>query len=240
MMARASDICAVFDVDETLIWQKSMFGFLRFWLARTTDEAAAERAYAHITLALRDLSRRAPREAVNRAFYQTFAGTSVAGLQAAARDWYAGLDRAGLFIPETRAALDRHRARGHRVALLSGSADFIVAPLAADIGADHICAVTLETDAAGRCTGDIAGIQTIGAGKREALRALLSDHPAKLLVGYGDHDSDAPFLAECDLGFLVSRETSLPAADWARGLFLFPIRGRDHGAAPLSQEYANA
>lgn len=239
-MARASDICAVFDVDETLIWQKSMFGFLRFWLGRTTDEASAARAYEIITVALRDLSRHAPREAVNRAFYRTFAGAPIADLQAAALDWYTGLDQGSLFIPETRKALDRHRDKGHRITLLSGSADFIVAPLAAEIDADHICAVTLETDDAGRCTGEITGIQTIGAGKRDALRALMSHHPARLLVGYGDHDSDAPFLAECDLGFLVSHETSLPAADWARGLFLFPIRSREGSAASASQEFANA
>lgn len=58
-----------------------------------------------------------------------------------------------LQIDENRFRLDLHfSASNEFFTLLSGSADFIVAPLAAEIDADHIYAVTLEIDDAGRCT----------------------------------------------------------------------------------------
>jgi len=62
------------DVDETLIAVKSMFDFLAYYFCGTRGTPGAR----HAANVRRDLSRRtfagAPREAVNRLYYRTWAG----------------------------------------------------------------------------------------------------------------------------------------------------------------------
>lgn len=228
---------AVFDVDETLIAAKSMFAVLHHWWCGQLGPEPGERRYRAAVADLRDMAARDDRAAVNRAFYRLLAGAPVAGLAQAAQDWFDAQD-ATLFIPETLHALHRHKAAGHRVVLVSGSAEPFLRPIAKAVGADAVLGVGLETDDAGRCTGEITGIQTIGAGKAQALAALWGAARPRLVVGYGDHVSDAPLLSACDIGFVV--QPGAPALpDWAADFFAFPVHlpATDAG---YSKDHANA
>jgi len=208
---------AVFDVDETLIRCKSMFSFLEYALVAKRGPAQGGQAYAAILHGLRRARDTLPREAVNRQFYRALAGWDLAELSALAAAWFKDHQK-GLYIPETLARLREHQRLGHKTLLLSGSATFIIAPIAQDLAVDDTLAIALRRMPDGTTDGEIHGIQTIGAGKARALTAYLAQvDPAPDLIGYGDHESDLPFLRLCTRSFLVlPAQSGLP--DWAKGL----------------------
>jgi len=234
---------AVFDVDETLIWEKSMFSFLRFFLRSEHGWQAGDAKYKDICAALHSLSAIAPRETVNRAFYEVLKGQKMSHLQAQAEKWFAQIPAQEWFIPEVLATLRVHQQHGHRIALLSGSADFILKPVCDVLAPDDVLAITLEQSEEGICTGQIAGLQTIGAGKTAALQTILDDvdnDPIVSSFGYGDHESDAPFLAACDVGFVVTHRGSSKRPDWAQDFHpVFVDSSQKPTASPQTESYAN-
>lgn len=210
---------AVFDVDETLIRCKSMFAFLNFCYSEMLGAEAGGAVYIEFTEQLFALAERVPRNDVNRAFYRVFKGWRRATVDRLAQDWFAQELALGLWYDETLAALRRHQQQGDKIVLLSGSADFILAPLASWLKVDHLLAIHIEQTPGGILSGEIAGIQTIGAGKCEALEQLLAGCPANpVLHGYGDHESDLPFLARCDHRTVVlSDPAQRQAPAWSQG-----------------------
>ncbi len=135
-----------------------------------------------------------------------------------AERWWDQIPTDERWIPEAVDALRAHQCAGHVIVLLSGSANFILAPIAEEIGVDCILSISLGILENGICNGEIVGIQTIGEGKREALAQLThrAESNAKL-VGYGDHESDLSFLAYCDEAFvLIPHGETTPG--WAKGL----------------------
>ncbi|MEU6774117.1 HAD family hydrolase [Streptomyces sp. NPDC046759] len=184
------------DVDETLIDCKSMFEFLRFQLVRRYGDAGEER-YRSIH---GDIRQRAasgmPREVVNRLYYRSYAGESAAEMTALGREWFSlAVADPGFFVASTVAELDRHRAAGAEVVLVSGSFPPCLEPIAAHIGARHVLCTTPDV-ADGRYTGEVPE-SVIGEGKRAAVLRLLAEHPGVNPLdcyAYGDHPSDFPML----------------------------------------------
>jgi len=209
---------AVFDVDETLIRCKSMFSFLEFAFTETMGAAEGRRTLSLVLDELREARIKLPREAVNRQFYRALAGWNLCDLEKLAFDWFNGHRKHDLYFPETLARLRWHQSQGHKTVLLSGSARFIIKPIAADLSVDETLAITLNVCSDGTTDGEIDGIQTIGQGKADALIRYLArfDHSPEL-IGFGDHESDLPFLRICDQRFvIVRRGADLP--NWADGL----------------------
>jgi putative phosphoserine phosphatase/1-acylglycerol-3-phosphate O-acyltransferase len=84
-----------------------------------------------------------------------------------------------------------HQARGHAIALLTGSLAFLLMPLKEELGADWLIA----TEAArqnGKFTGEIAGLHPRGINKLLLLRDLSRVHGLDLSqsYAYGDHIQD--------------------------------------------------
>ncbi|MFE7167118.1 HAD family hydrolase [Streptomyces sp. NPDC057616] len=184
------------DVDETLIDCKSMFEFLRFQLVRRYGEEGEER-YRRIA---GDLRRQAgegvPREGINRSYYRSYAGESEEEITMLGREWFslASADP-GFFIASTVAELDRHRAAGAEVVLVSGSFAPCLDPVAERVGARHVLC-TSPLVLGGRYTGDVSE-PVIGEGKRAAVLRLLAEYPGvnpRDCYAYGDHPSDFPML----------------------------------------------
>jgi HAD superfamily hydrolase (TIGR01490 family) len=206
---------AVFDVDETLIRVKSMFGFLTFALEQRKGTDAGRRDAQEIVAGLRQMAQHMPRNAVNRAFYRHFRNWPEAEIRDLAAAWFASVNCDGLYHPEVLARFREHQRLGHETVLLSGSAKLFLAPLALFLGADLLLAIRLEVAEDGLLTGEITGTQTIGEGKRDALNALLTASGAgAVLHGYGDHVSDRPFLELCDHRTVVLSDRRARALDW--------------------------
>ncbi|SDP02709.1 HAD-superfamily subfamily IB hydrolase, TIGR01490 [Actinopolyspora xinjiangensis] len=207
---------AFFDVDETLLNTKSMFDFLRFQLS--------ESDYAHEIGKLRAMAARgADRGDINRAYYRLFAGASWTDLLARGRLWYAEI-RSGRrigppFIAAGVATLHNHRAAGHYTALISGSFQPCLQPLAEHLGADIILGTEPEIDSAGRLTGEVYQ-PVIGPGKRLAAHAAANQHGLALrdCYAYGDHASDLDLLQAVGMPTAIGQDplllTHAHAADW--------------------------
>ncbi|MFG2842881.1 HAD family hydrolase [Kitasatospora sp. NPDC048296] len=187
---RVRPALAFFDVDETVIAEKSPVAFWQYWRDRHPDRVAAD---------LPDLSSEVAatpdREALNRRYYRRYAGVPLAELEAAGRSWYEEYRRGGsAFVLPALAALAEHRAAGRAVVLVSGSMRPLLAALAEELGAALVC-TELLVDADGVLTGEVPR-PMIGQAKAEAAVRLMREHgadPADCFA-YGDHESDLALL----------------------------------------------
>ena len=188
---------AFFDLDGTIVSDKSLISFYRVHLERrhATDW---EPRWEEV---LREIRRRmdcdVDRMVLNRWFYETyFSGLAIDAARAASRTWFErSLQRPDFFIRDVTQALFDHRSTGFGIVLVTGSFREVVAPIAEWLGADHALVAPLE-EAAGVYTGRLSGEAMIGRGKFNAVRRYLStiNVPASDCYAYGDDRSDIPFL----------------------------------------------
>ncbi|WP_187271340.1 HAD family phosphatase [Actinomyces ruminicola] len=179
------------DVDETLIKVKSMFSFLDHVL-RYQGWGTADR-----DLALERFSRLsrngASREEVNKAYYRGFAGYSRAWLLKHGEQWYAERGN-NLYNEQVRKEIAELHSRGATIALVSGSFDACLLPIAREVNAEHVLG-TVPIDTAGVYTGMVSR-PMIGEEKGKAARELMDSLgiSEEGVRAYGDHPSDIPLL----------------------------------------------
>jgi HAD superfamily hydrolase (TIGR01490 family) len=226
---------AFFDVDETLIAAKSMFAFLRFWLAQRGDDGSDYRiAFGRLSAMA---SEGVDRSAINGAYYRLFAGVTLAELLDAGETWYAQLcSEPEPFVAATLAALARHRTAGHAIVLVSGSFRPCLEPLAAHVGAHTVVCTEPVVDDDGRLTGEVRR-PMIGARKASAVAevmAALAVCPAHCYA-YADHASDVDMLSLVGHGVVIGRDPVLTSRAGSAGWrLLSPSRGPAPASAPAS------
>jgi HAD superfamily hydrolase (TIGR01490 family) len=93
------------------------------------------------------------------------------------------------------AAVERHRAAGHVLVLITGSPDFLVAPLAAHLRMDTVLAAIPER-AGGVYTGPLSATLPYGAGKRHLVELFAKETEVVLKdsYAYGDSPGDVETL----------------------------------------------
>ena len=185
---------AFFDVDDTLLSDKSMFVFLRDWTKeRDGDDAAYQKFISEIRAKVESGVHRTE---INRSYYRLFAGVPYADLLTAGRVWYReyrGLPTA--FVGATLSAVAEHQACGDVIVLVSGSFRACLEPLAAEILADRVVCTEPIVDSGGRLTGEVVR-PMIGANKATAVAdtiASLGPLPGDCFC-YADHSSDLDML----------------------------------------------
>ncbi|MFJ2773940.1 HAD family hydrolase [Streptomyces sp. NPDC087300] len=198
---------AFFDVDETLLAAKSMLSFWDHWLARGGRDSAGGTNVTDAKVpgagtgtgadALVTPGTAPPdRAALNRAYFRRYRGARPDELGTAGQEWYAAYRAApSAFVTASLAALRRHRAAGHAVVLVSGSASPMLRPLADDLGAEAVLCTELLVGEDGLLTGDVKR-PMIGGAKAAAVAAYLAEHgmSADDSHAYGDHASDLDML----------------------------------------------
>lgn len=191
---------AVFDVDETLIYVKSMFSFYQFCLMSRGGPSEGVERYAEFQRRFDRQRQIRQRNELNRLFFEEFKGWDAKQLEILAMDWFeVQINSDGFLIPEVLARLRRHQTLGHDVMLLSGSLKVIIDALAKYLKVPNVRAISLAIDETGCVTGDIDGVQTIGMGKAAVLEEYVGQTRQQTrLVGYGDHESDQAYLMMCD------------------------------------------
>lgn len=180
-------IAAVFDVDRTLLPETTAERlFLRFLLRERvlgvralveTVSFVALRGWPH---PVREIRR-------NRPYLQGQRVASMTSLGARCFEEVIRPRLAARGVERVRA----HTAAGHRTVLLSGSLPYVLAPMAAAIGADDlICSRLAERDE--RLIGRILGPHPYGAAKAALIRRLAAEKQINLddSYCYADHDSD--------------------------------------------------
>ena len=110
------------------------------------------------------------------------------------------------------------KARGERVALATSSFDFVVAPLAAFLGADRLIASSLEFEA-GESTGRFAGPPAFGEAKLELARRAAAAEGLGLgdCSFHSDSIHDLPLLAAVGEAVAVNPDFRLRREARSRG-----------------------
>lgn len=90
--------------------------------------------------------------------------------------------------PDGLAAIDRHRRAGHHLALVTGSPDFLIAPLAAFLGVGAVLAARPQR-MDGFFTGRLIPPLPYGEGKRLLLESFAGEHHVDLTQSYAYGDS---------------------------------------------------
>lgn len=104
-------------------------------------------------------------------------------------------DTAAKVRPEICRLIAAHRRRGHTIVIASSATRFQVAPVAAELGIDHVLATELQTRD-GVLTGEVAGRPLWGPGKAAAVREFARRESIDLSASfaYSDGNEDRPFL----------------------------------------------
>ena len=97
--------------------------------------------------------------------------------------------------PEARAIVDAHRRRGHTVAIVSSATKYQVAPIARELGIEHVLVSSLEVKD-GVLTGELVYPLCYGEGKAVAARGLGAELGLDLSQSwfYTDSEEDLPLL----------------------------------------------
>lgn len=201
MTSGPARVGAFFDVDGTLSRSDIFRDLVAFRRSRGADAAftATLPLRGVLLLALDRLSR----TAVNRLTYRWYRGYRRADLAAWAEAFQRDAGRRRL-MPRPVELLARHARLGHRIVLVTGAVDAIVAPLPrllAEVTGEPLCerarveAVTLvERD--GAFTGEIDGAPLGGDEKARRVRAVAAEEGLDLRASfaYGDSIADLPML----------------------------------------------
>ena len=102
-------------------------------------------------------------------------------------------------LPQARALVEEHRARGDLLAIVTATNEFVTAPVAAAFGVEHLLATELERDGAGTITGRIRGVPSYQAGKITRVEQWLQGMGAGWgdfgrISFYSDSPNDLPLL----------------------------------------------
>ncbi|WP_343628786.1 HAD family hydrolase [Roseateles sp.] len=100
-----------------------------------------------------------------------------------------------------RALVRRHVEAGDLVAVVTATNEFVTEPIAKAFGIDHLIAVQLEKDEAGRYTGRVRGVPSFQAGKIVRVRDWLAEQGRRWedferVHFYSDSMNDLPLLEQ--------------------------------------------
>ena len=115
--------------------------------------------------------------------------------------------------PGARTLVRTLKKLGHHIALVSGGFEPVIAPLAAELGIDHMRANNLEI-ADGKLTGALVGPVIDRAGKATALRDFAAEHNIDLeqTIAIGDGANDLDMIAIAGMGIAFNAKPAVKAA----------------------------
>lgn len=123
-----------------------------------------------------------------------------------------------VILAPARALVERHRAAGDLLLLVTATNAFVTAPIAERLGIPHLIATEPE-QADGRYTGEVAGIPAFREGKVQRLQAWLAQtgHDLAGSTFYSDSHNDIPLLESVDHPVAVDPDPQLRAYARQRG-----------------------
>ena len=185
---------AFFDLDGTLVKSNAVDYYL--YLA-TQDLPSVKRWWLTAQLVCRApyylVLDRLNRSRFNQVFYRNYRGFSTVHCQQRSQILFQEMIYPQL-RPGALECITQHKAQGRQIVLVTGSLDFIVAPLAEFLGAKALTS-RLQSDQ-GHYTGELLGASMIGEEKARAIREMASDLSINLQqsYAYGDSAADLPML----------------------------------------------
>jgi len=214
---RPAKTAAFFDVDGTLA-DTTIAHYFRYFMLQRLPPLLGRIWYAGFLArcGFYILLDKIDRGRLNTVFYRNYGGLPVADIKAMVEECHRQVLVPRQFA-EAAECVEHHRAAGDLVVLVTGSLDFIIEPLARELGAGRVVAATL-TERDGRFTGKLAG-PPIGAGeKARRMRELAASDALDLSRShaYGDSISDLPMLEAVGFPHAVNPDRGLTGIARAR------------------------
>jgi phosphatidylglycerophosphatase C len=203
---------AVFDLDGTITRGDTLWPYLRGWVRRHPRAGFWPRVIAALAAFPFDRDRGLLKSRLIRI---AMGDAARADVEAWSSAYVARLDTPD-FCPGALAGIERHRAAGDRLVLLSASVDLYVPRIADRLGFDEaICTeVAWHGD---RLDGALRTENRRATEKRRCLELLRGRHPGTHLVAYGNARSDFEHFAAADEAVLVNAGPFLRREARARG-----------------------
>jgi HAD superfamily hydrolase (TIGR01490 family) len=217
---------ALFDLDRTLLTIDADEAWVEFLL----DEGALDRR--RFEPAMRDVGARyASGEISGREFCEFYLSTLVPHDPARLETWRARWLAERIFPAISAAArslVAKHRAAGDLTVLTTAASRFLAAPIAANLGFEHLIATEPET-VAGRYTGRAEGTPNMREGKIARLDAWLAGRGTTLAAFarswfYSVSRNDIPLLSRVTNPVAVNPDPTLAALAREQGWPVLQIR----------------
>ncbi|WP_233195541.1 HAD family phosphatase [Corynebacterium sp. 13CS0277] len=193
--ASGAGVAAFFDLDKTIIAKSSAFAFSRQFLADglISPAMAVQMSFAQAAYMLHGHSED-KMDATRDQLAAMVAGWDVTHVRQIAFDTLHTVVTPAIYA-EARDLIASHQAAGHRVIIVSASAMELVAPIAAELGADEVIATRLEI-VDGRYTGTVVEFMK-GPAKQAAVRQAAARLGLEVAhcFAYSDSATDIPMLS---------------------------------------------
>jgi len=122
---------------------------------------------------------------------------------------------------QARDLVDGHKRAGDLVAIVTATNEFVVIPIARELGVAELIAVKLARDAEGWITGDIDGVPTLREGKVHRVDEWLGWRGLSWadteITFYSDSTNDLPLLERADHPVATNPDERLRAIATERG-----------------------
>jgi HAD superfamily hydrolase (TIGR01490 family) len=221
-----SDVLALFDLDHTLLALDSDAAWVEFLIG----EGALDRAlFEQGNRVIVERYRRGEDGVleINEFYLATLKDRDSAQLNAWRADYLARVIRPA--IPAAaRALVERRRGAGDLLVLTTATSRFLTAPIADELGFEHLIATEPEV-IAGRYTGKVSGTPNMREGKIVRLEAWLAQRRQRLddfreSWFYSDSRNDVPLLERITHPIAVNPDPTLAALARARAWPMIEIR----------------
>src|SRR5262245_62865543 len=167
-------------------------------------------------------------------------GRDEAAVRADCDAWYATTVRAYVY-PAMAATVEAHRRAGHVLVIVTSATRYLAAPLAADLGIEHMLVTQLLVEE-GRFTGEPVRPVCYGEGKTYWAERFAAEHGIELRRSYFYTDSitDLPVLERVGEPRIVNPDPRLGRLAARRGWPIFRLRLDDTSAAFRGEELSVA
>lgn len=199
---------AFFDVDETLINEKSMFSILSY-LSHKLDINAS----FHLEKIKSMINDGVKREEINKYYYTIYKGISENIFNEHVSSFFGEKIQqdSNFFIHPSIGILEFFRKIDFKIVFISGSSTHILKPVTDYFKPDKVLATEQVIDKEGFFTGEIGSYPIIGRGKSTAILKWAESENIDLnyCIGVGDHTSDSFFLKKVGFQMVLSGDKEL-------------------------------
>nr|WP_148223383.1 HAD-IB family hydrolase [Segniliparus rotundus] len=239
-----SQPAAFFDLDRTLIAKSSSLAFGRPFYEQglVGRRAVLKSSYAQFLFQLSGADHQ-QMDRLRKHLADMCAGWDVGEVKAVVAETLRDIVEPLVFSEATE-LIAAHKARGHRVVVVSASGQEVVEPIAKLLGADHSMA-TKMTVKEGKYTGEV-DFYCFGEGKVDAIASLAEQEGLDLAASYAYADSitDLPMLAAVGNPTAVNPDRALRKAankrSWPVLFFSRPVSLRARLLSRTAQQLPKA
>ncbi|MGD2100047.1 MAG: HAD family hydrolase [Desulfobacterales bacterium] len=202
-MTLRNPVAAFFDFDETLIEVES--GRLGIQWLRNRRQLPSGYIIKILLATFFYQCRLLSDERMVKILLTFYRNKRLVDFQKGARDFYQAYLKPHL-APAIVARVKAHKAKGHVLVLISGSVRYLLEPVVADLGFDHLLCTDLQVNSDGQMTGKADGLVCVDRNKRKLMLELAQKIGLDLekSYAYGNHPSDLPLLESVGYPHAVS------------------------------------